>query len=104
MTPNQTATNDQPVTVGRFTYNPATSSLLGPKAFMESADYRQWRARFAAGRDTCYNFAVGGVQPGLAVQFEPITGRGSDPVVAMLVSLQTCFAGWHGLQTLGPRS
>lgn len=71
-------------TVGRFTYDEATGDLQGPADFMRSSDFAAWKRRFAAGNDTV--FAVGMEQS-------------PTPVIAMLVSVQTCFAGWHGRET-----
>jgi hypothetical protein len=86
--------------VGLFTFDTESQQLLGPEGFLQSQDYAAWKERFIAGQDTWFNFAVRGVQPGLAVQFEVPTGRGSEPAVAMLVSLQTAYAGWAGREDL----
>ena len=69
-------------TVGQFTFDTETSELVGPKSFMESEDYAEWLARVKDGRDSVINF-----------------GASPDFVTALLVSVQTCYAGWHGRET-----
>lgn len=70
------------VTVGEFEFDPATGTLTGPAAFMRSDDYAYWLARFKAGNDVVFNTGAAGASP--------------SPEIAMLVSVQTCYAGWHG--------
>ena len=76
----------EPVTVGQFTYDPATREVSGPAGFMRSGAYETWRTKLYTGADVVFDFGVR----------EPA----SNPVTAMLVSLQTAYAGWHGAQTL----
>ena len=77
-------------TVGEFTYDPTTGAVSGPASFMRSSDYAAWRSRFESGTDTVFSFGAAHIgEPGYAASFE----------VAMLVSLQTCYAGWHGAET-----
>jgi hypothetical protein len=70
------------VKVGEFEFDPATGTLTGPAAFMRSDDYAEWLARFNAGDDVVFRTGAAGASP--------------SPEVAMLVSVQTCYAGWHG--------
>jgi hypothetical protein len=72
------------VVVGEFTFDTATDALVGPKAFLESGDYADWKARFSAGADPVFNAGL---------TYSP------SPIMAMLVSIQTCYAGWHGRET-----
>lgn len=72
------------VTVGEFEFDPATGTLTGPAAFMRSADYAGWLARFQSGNDVVFSTGAAGASP--------------SPEVAMLVSVQTCYAGWHGME------
>jgi hypothetical protein len=79
-----TTTQNTITTVGEFTFDSATSEIQGPASFMASADFADWKRRFHAGQDVV--FAAG-------MEHSP------TPEVAMLVSIQTCFAGWHGRET-----
>jgi hypothetical protein len=72
------------ITVGKFQYDTTTGELAGPAAFMESTDFADWKRRFAAGTDVVFRSGM---------EHSP------SPEVAMLVSVQTCFAGWHGMET-----
>ncbi len=74
-------------TVGEFTYDTETGKVSGPAAYMKSEHYSDWKTRFVSGRDVVFNAGAGGLSPSVEV--------------AMLVSLQTNYAGWHGLVTLG---
>jgi len=65
-------------TVGRFAYDPET----GPMAYMQSDDYRRVMAQIKAGADPCGAF-----------RYSP------DPITALLVTVQTDYAGWHGRET-----
>lgn len=85
-----TATAPKTFTVGEFTYDASTKAVSGPASFMRSDDYASWRSRFQSGQDTVFNFGASHIgESGYAANFE----------TAMLVSLQTCYAGWHGRQT-----
>lgn len=72
------------IEVGRFSFDTATGELAGPAEFMKSRDFADWKRRFAAGADVVF-------QAGLE--------HSPSAEVAMLVSVQTCFAGWHGMET-----
>lgn len=67
--------------VGRFVLDTTTSELSGPRAFMESTDFADWKRGFDAGTDVVFRAGL---------EHSP------TPEIAMLVSIQTCFAGWHG--------
>jgi hypothetical protein len=69
-------------TVGRFTYDTATSSLSGPKEYMESEQYRELIRSIEAGRNHVFNYGARGASP--------------DVETALLVTVQTDYAGWHG--------
>lgn len=72
--------------VGQFTIrlDDERYVISGPKEYMESADYRRVCAQIAAGQDPCGAF-----------RYSP------DAMTALGVTLQTSYAGWRGLQTLG---
>lgn len=70
-------------TVGRFTYDATTGQIAGPEAYMAER-YAARMAAIYAGRDTVFNMAP----------------AGSNPVVAVLVSLQTDYAAWLGARQL----
>lgn len=84
-------------TVGRFTYDESTGSVSGPKAYMESSHYAEWRVRFESGSDPVFRVGMGHA-PVPGALFTPDGPQSPDPVTAMLVSLQTDFAAWHGLE------
>jgi hypothetical protein len=69
-------------TVGRFTYDTATGSLTGPKEYVESEQYRNLIRNIEAGQSYVFNYGAG--RPG------------ADVVTALLVTVQTDYAGWHG--------
>ena len=72
------------VRVGEFEFDPGTGTLTGPAEFMRSADYADWLARFKAGNDVVFSTGAAGASP--------------SPEVAMLVSVQTRYAAWHGME------
>lgn len=74
-------------TVGRFTFDEETGQVSGPAEYM-----RTWGAerikKIESGQDVVFNFGM---------RDRPDV----DPITLILVSLQTDFAAWLGLQTLG---
>ena len=70
-------------TAGRFSYDPTTGTVSGPDAYM-SERYAARMAQINAGRDTVANMGF---------------ARGGDTVLAVLVSLQTDYAAWAGMQS-----
>lgn len=83
------------VTVGEFEFDPATGTLTGPAAFMRSADYAEWLARFKAGNDPVFRVGMG-CAPTPGAIFCPDGPQSPNAGTAMLVSVQTCYAAWHG--------
>jgi hypothetical protein len=79
------------VTVGAFTIDSA-GVLSGPAAYVNSDAYRSCMARIMAGTNVVFNF--GSVRIGLA-------GFAASLEAALLVAVQTDYAAWRGLQTLG---
>ena len=73
-----------PKTVGRFTYDPETQTVSGPAQYMRDQGNAKLAA-ICAGRDEAFNLSAG---------YSP------DVVTAILVALQTDFAGWLGYQQL----
>jgi len=72
---------------GRFIYNAATNSLEGPADYMaDKGDAKV--ARMLAGTDAGFNALLA------------CAPTGSDPVMILLVALQTDFAGWLGAKQL----
>ena len=71
-------------TVGRFTYDSADGSIQGPKAYIGERFDAVMNGIYA-GRSTVFNFA---------------TAQGSEPAAAILVALQTDYAGWKGTRDL----
>ncbi len=73
-----------PITCGRFTYDPDAKTLEGPAAYMrEQGDEKL--ARILAGTDVAFN----------------MTAHLSPSVeMAVLVHLQTDYAGWAGRRML----
>lgn len=70
-------------TVGEFTYDPTDGTVRGPAEYMASADYERCIASITDG--TSHTFAS-------AIAHAP------DTVTALLVTIQTSYAGWHGMQ------
>lgn len=71
-------------TVGRFTYDPADSTISGPCDYIRSDQYRRLIASIEGGTNHTFRAAV---------EYSP------DFVTALLVTVQTDFAGWHGMDT-----
>jgi nucleoside-specific outer membrane channel protein Tsx len=83
----QTAARATTKTVGRFSYDPTTGTVSGPAAYMAER-YETRMAQINAGRDTVANMGF---------------ARGSDTVLAVLVSLQTDYAAWAGMREFNSR-
>jgi hypothetical protein len=71
-------------TVGRFSFDPFTCTVTGQADYLASARYAARKAKIAGGQDAVFNYAV--------------RNMGSDPVSAILVSLQTDFAAFEGIR------
>jgi hypothetical protein len=80
----------RPRTVGRFTYDPATGAITGPAQYLAE----QGRARIAA--------IAAGTDPGFGAIASHMPERG-DVVGALLVTLQTDYAGWAGMREFAGR-
>jgi len=73
-----------PVAVGSFTFDPATSTIQGPAAYMRSAEYAR---------------CIAAIQDGTSHTFRACTEHSPSFEVALLVTIQTDYAGWHGMET-----
>ena len=73
-------------TVGRFTYNATTGAVTGPEAYMRER-FPTCRAEIESGRNVAFNYGAAGASPNIET--------------ALLVAIQTDYAGWHGARTLG---
>lgn len=71
-------------TVGKFTFDTADSTVSGPADYIRSAEYAR-----------CIASIEGGTNP----TFRAAVEHSPDFVTALLVTIQTNYAGWHGLQT-----
>jgi len=83
-------TPDNPVRVGEFTFD--GQYVTGPKDFMESESWRHLREQIAHGQNAVLNYAIS-------------SGQSPSVEVALLVTIQTHYAGWRGtrdfLRTVG---
>lgn len=70
-------------TVGSFTFDAETSTVSGPADYMRSDEYRRCIASIENG--TNHVFRAG-------MEHSP------TPEVALLVTIQTDYAGWHGME------
>ena len=62
----------------------ASGTISGPAPFMRSEDFASWKRAMEAGSLESFNR----------------TARLSPSIeIAILVSLQTCYAAWHGRET-----
>ncbi len=77
-----------PTTVGQFTFDAETSSISGPADYMRSDDYRRTIESIEAG--TNHVFRAG-------CEFSPTIE------IALLVTIQTNYAGWAGAQQFHAR-
>lgn len=71
-------------TVGAFTFDSATSEVTGPAEYIRSAEYRRCVASIEGGTSHCFRAAM---------EHSP------NLETALLVTIQTDYAGWRGLQT-----
>lgn len=71
-------------TVGRFTFDSATNEIAGPAEYIRSAEYRSCIASIENGTNHTFRVAMGE-----SPSFE----------VALLATIQTNYAGWHGMET-----
>lgn len=73
------------IEVGAFTYEPATGAITGPERYMRER-FPAVKAEIEAGRNVCFNAGAGGLSPNVET--------------ALLVAVQTDYAGWRGTQQL----
>lgn len=73
-----------PKTVGRFTFDPADSTISGPADYIRSDQYKQ---------------LIRSIEGGTNHTFRAACEHSPDFVTALLVTVQTDFAGWHGMET-----
>jgi|GEM_PF-2061033 hypothetical protein len=72
------------ITVGEFEYNPERHSIIGPKEYLDEQGEALLK-RIIAGEDFIFNFTA---------------HQSPDVVTAVLVRLQTDYAGWKGMRDL----
>lgn len=70
--------------VGAFTFDSADSSISGPAEYVRSAEYRACIASIENGTNPTFR---AGMEHSPSVE------------VALLVAVQTDYAGWHGMRT-----
>lgn len=71
-------------TVGQFTFDPETSTVSGPAEYMRSDEYKRCIAEIEVGASAVFRAGV---------EYSP------SVEVALLVTIQTDYAGWLGMQT-----
>jgi hypothetical protein len=89
MTASHTTAQPTTVSVGAFTFEPDTGTIQGPAEFMRSADYRECIRSIETGTSVTFRGAYE------YQMSQPAPSFGT----ALLVTVQTCYAGWHGMQT-----
>lgn len=72
-----------PTTVGRFTFDPTDSSISGPADYIRSDQYARLIKRIESGTDVPFR---------MACEHSP------DFETALLVTVQTDYAGWAGME------
>ncbi len=78
-------TTGNPITtVGEFTFDSTTSTISGPASYMKSDDYAR---------------CIASIQNGTSLTFRACTEHSPSFEVALLVTIQTDYAGWHGMET-----
>jgi len=77
-------TDSTTITVGAFTYNRETGEVSGPEEYMRERGFARI-ARIEAGQDVVFNMGC---------------TRSPNVETAVLVSLQTDYAGWKGTRQL----
>lgn len=75
--------------IGEFVYDAESNTLTGPAEYMREQG-NKFVEDALAGRSAVLNYAL-------------TNGGGSDPVRALLVALQTNYAGWKGTRDLVAR-
>lgn len=70
-------------TVGAFTFDPSDSTIAGPAEFMRSDDYRR---------------TIAGIESGSSMTFRAAMQHSPNFETALLVTIQTAYAGWAGMQ------
>lgn len=70
-------------TVGRFTFDDETNEVSGPAEYMKSEQYKRLIAEIEGGRNHTFRAAI---------EYSPTFE------VALLVTIQTDYAGWHGMK------
>ncbi len=78
-----TATTAQTTTVGAFSFDSATSTVVGPADYMRSAEYAR---------------CIASIQNGTNHTFRAAVEHSPSFEIALLVVIQTDYAGWHGMQ------
>lgn len=82
------------IEVGSFTFDRETSQISGPADYM-SERFSERLAEIEAGRCTVFNYGAAHIgEPGFAESIE----------VALLVAIQTDYAGWHGSKVFFARA
>lgn len=77
-------TTTQPTQVGEFTFDPTDSTITGPASYMRSAEYAR---------------CIASIQDGTSHTFRACCEHSPSFEVALLVTIQTDYAGWHGRET-----
>jgi hypothetical protein len=70
--------------VGEFTFDTATSTVSGPAKYMRSSEYAA---------------CVRSIENGTSHVFRAGVEHSPSVEVALLVTIQTDYAGWHGMQS-----
>lgn len=78
------------IEVGAFTYEESTGTVTGPAEFMRSDEYAACVADIEAGRHVVFNYGASGASPNVGT--------------ALLVAIQTEYAAWKGVRSLGVMS
>ena len=71
-------------TVGQFTYDEKTGTVVGPKQYMDEQGSAKLD-RILSGNDVVFNMGA---------------TRSPDVITALLVAMQTDYAGWKGTKQL----
>lgn len=74
-----------PWEVGEFTLT-AEGTLTGPAAYMESEEYATTMRQIQAGTEPVFKYGAAGASP--------------SAEIALLVAVQTSYAGWKGARQL----
>lgn len=79
---------DTTTAVGSFTFDSADGTISGPAEYMRSDDYRR---------------CIASIENGTHHTFRAACEHSPSFEVALLVTIQTDFAGWHGAETFNRR-